>query len=81
MEHLIRVRTVLQQLNTNLVKYRVHAVEVRGIYVAPMEQHRFPWAQTHEELFISWSEYEKSHPFEGYLETNVGKLLGENATW
>jgi hypothetical protein len=30
-----------------------------------MEQYIFPWAQTYEELFISWSEYEKIHPFEG----------------
>jgi hypothetical protein len=63
MEYLIRAQIVLQQLNTSLVKYRAHVVEVKGIYVAPMEQHRFPWAQTCEELFISWSEYEKSHPF------------------
>jgi hypothetical protein len=63
MEHPIRARTVLQQLNTSLVKYQMHAMDIRGIHVAPMEQHRFPWAQTCEELFISWSEYEKSHPF------------------
>jgi hypothetical protein len=28
-----------------------------------MEEHRFPWAHTCEELFISWLEYEKIHPF------------------
>jgi hypothetical protein len=60
----IRARTMLQQLNSSLVKYRVHAVDIRGIYAALMEQHRFPWAQTCEELFISWTEYEKSHPFQ-----------------
>jgi hypothetical protein len=63
MEHAIRDQTVLQQLNTSLVKYRAHAVEIGGIYVAMMEQHRFPWAQTCEEKFISWSKYEESHPF------------------
>jgi hypothetical protein len=63
MEHPMKAQTVLQQLNTSLVKYRAHAVEIRGFYMAPMEQHRFPWAQTCEELFISWSEYEKIHPF------------------
>jgi hypothetical protein len=63
-EHPIRARTMLQQLNFSLEKYRAHAVDIRGIYAAPMEQHRFPWANTCEELFISWSEYERSHPFQ-----------------
>jgi hypothetical protein len=62
-EHPIRAKTMLQQLNSTLVKYRAHATDIRGIYAAPMEQHRFPWAQTCEELFINWSEYERSHPF------------------
>jgi hypothetical protein len=63
-EHLIKARTMLQQLNSILVKYRAHAVDIRGIYAAPMEQHRFPWAQTCEKLFVSWTEYESSHPFQ-----------------
>jgi hypothetical protein len=63
-EHPIRARAIMQQLNSSLVKYQVHAVDIRGVYVAPMEQHRFPWAQTCEDLFISWSEYERSHPFQ-----------------
>jgi hypothetical protein len=63
MEHPIKARAMLQQLSASLVKYRAHAVEIREIYVAPMEQHRFPYANTCEELFIKWSEYEKSHPF------------------
>jgi hypothetical protein len=49
----IRAQTMLQQLNSSLVKYQAHAVDIRGIYAAPMEQHIFPWAQTCEELFIS----------------------------
>ena len=44
--HPIRARAMLQQLNSSLVKYQMHAVDIRGVYVAPMEQHRFPWAQT-----------------------------------
>jgi hypothetical protein len=64
MEHPIRARTVLQDLNSNLVKYRMHVMDIRGIHAAPMEQHKFPWAQTCEELFISWYEYEISHPFQ-----------------
>jgi hypothetical protein len=63
LEHPISARAVLQQLSTSLVKYQVHAVEIREVYALPMEQHRFPYAQTYEELFISWSEYEKSHLF------------------
>jgi hypothetical protein len=64
MEHPIKAQTVLQQLNTSLVNYRVHVVEIRGVYAALMEQHKFPWAQTCEELFISCLEYDKSHPFQ-----------------
>jgi hypothetical protein len=63
MEHPIKARAMLQQLSASLVKYQAHAVEIREIYAAPMEQHRFPYANTCEELFIQWSEYEKSHPF------------------
>jgi hypothetical protein len=39
-----------------------HAVEIREIHSALMEQHRFPYANTCEDLFIKWSEYERSHP-------------------
>ena len=63
-EHSIRAWTMLQQLNSSLVKYWVNAVDIKGIYAAPMEQHRFPWDQTCEELFISWSEYKRIHPFQ-----------------
>jgi hypothetical protein len=63
MEHPIKARDFLQQLSASVIKYRAHAVENREIYAAPMEQHRFPYANTYEELFISWSEYEKRHPF------------------
>ena len=44
----IRARTMLQQLNSSLLKFQVHAVDIRGIYADPMEQHIFPWAQTCE---------------------------------
>jgi hypothetical protein len=63
MEHPIKARAMLRQLSVNLVKYRGHAVEIRDIYAAPMEQHRFPYAHICKELFIKWSEYEKNHPF------------------
>jgi hypothetical protein len=45
---------MLQQLSASLVKYTAHGVEIREIYAAPMEQHRFPYANTYEELFIKW---------------------------
>ena len=66
----IRAWTMLQLLNASLVKYRMHAVDIRGVYAAPMEQHRFPWAQSCEDLFISWSEYEESHPFQEIPQMN-----------
>jgi hypothetical protein len=62
MEHLIKAQTMLQQLSARIVKYRARAVEIREILSAPMEQHRFSYANTCEDLFIKWSEYEKSHP-------------------
>ena len=63
-EHPIRAKTMLQQLNYTLIKYRAHAADIIGIYAAPMEQNRFPWAHTCEELFIRWSDYERIHPFQ-----------------
>jgi hypothetical protein len=62
MEHPIKARAMLQQLSARIVKYRARAVEIREILSAPMEQHRFPYANTCEDLFVKWSEYEKSHP-------------------
>jgi hypothetical protein len=63
-EHLIRAKTMLQQLNSTLIKYGAHVVDIRRIYAAPMEQHKFPWAHTCEELFIIWSNYERILPFQ-----------------
>jgi hypothetical protein len=40
--HPIRARAMLQQLKSSLVKYQVHAVDIRGVYVAPMEQQQVP---------------------------------------
>jgi hypothetical protein len=60
MEHPIKAQAMLQQLSANIVKYHAHAIEIREIYSA--QQHIFPYANTCEDLFIKWSEYEKSHP-------------------
>jgi hypothetical protein len=61
---------MLKLINTSLVKYQVHAIDIREVYAAPMEQHRFPWAQTCEYLFICWSEYEESHLFQEISQMN-----------
>jgi len=62
MEHPIKAHTVLQQLSVKVVKYWAHAVEIKEILLASMDQHKFPYANTCEELFVKWSNYEKSHP-------------------
>jgi hypothetical protein len=62
MENPIKARTMLQQLSASIVKYWAHVVEIRNIHSTPMEKHRFPYANTCEDMFIKWSEYEKSHP-------------------
>jgi hypothetical protein len=62
MEHPIKARAMLQQLSASIVKYQAHAVEIREIHLAPMEQHIFLYANTCEDLFIKWSKYEKIHP-------------------
>ena len=64
MEHPIKAHAVMQQLSIKIVKYRELAVEVKEILSAPMEQHRFPYANTCEDLFIKWSEYENIHPLQ-----------------
>jgi hypothetical protein len=61
-EHLIKAQTVLHQLSVKVVKYRARAIEIKEILSALMDQHKFPYANTCKELFIKWSEYEKSHP-------------------
>jgi hypothetical protein len=62
MEHPIKARTVLHQLSAKVVKYQAQAVEIKEILSAPTDQHRFMYANTCEELFVKWSEYEKNHP-------------------
>jgi hypothetical protein len=70
-EHPIKAQALLQQLSASLVKYRAHVIEIKEIYAAPMEQHRFPYSNTCEDIFIQWLEYEKSHPLKRYLEMNL----------
>jgi hypothetical protein len=62
MEHPVKSRAMLQHLSARIVKYRAQEIEIREIRSAPMEQHRFMYANTCEDIFIKWLEYEKSHP-------------------
>jgi hypothetical protein len=62
MEHPIKPQIVLQQLSAKVVKYRSWVVEIKEIISSPMDQHRFSYANTCEELFVKWLEYEKTHP-------------------
>ena len=55
MEHMMKVHTVLQYLSAKVVKYWAQAVEIKEILSAPIDQHRFPYANTCDDLFIKWS--------------------------
>ena len=62
MEHPIKARAVLYWLSIKIVKYKEQEVEVKEILSTPMDQHRFLYENTCEDLFVKWLEYEKSHP-------------------
>jgi hypothetical protein len=55
MENPIKAQTMLQQLSARIVKYRAQAMEIKEILSAPMDQHRFSYANTCEDIFIKWS--------------------------
>jgi hypothetical protein len=62
MEHPIKAQTVLQQVSVKVVKYQAQAVEIKEVPSVSMDQHRFSYANTCKEIFVKWSEYEKTHP-------------------
>jgi hypothetical protein len=62
MEHSIKAHTTLQRLSAKVIKYREREIEMKETLSSLMDQHRFPYANTCEDLFIKWSEYEKNHP-------------------
>jgi hypothetical protein len=64
MEHLIKARAILQHLIAKIIKYREQEVEVKDTLSNPMDQHRFPYANTWKNIFVKWSEYEKIHPLQ-----------------
>jgi hypothetical protein len=55
MEHSFKARAVLQCLNAKMIRYRERAIEIKETLSAPMDQHRFPYANTCEDLFVKWS--------------------------
>jgi hypothetical protein len=63
-EHPIKSLAVLQCLSVKLIRYRERAVEIKEVFSAPMDQHRFPYANTCEDLFFKWAEYERNHPLQ-----------------
>jgi hypothetical protein len=62
MEHMIKARAVLQCLSAKMIRYREHEIEIKETLSSLMDQHRFPYANTCEDIFVKWSAYEKSHP-------------------
>jgi hypothetical protein len=62
MEPPIKSLAVLQCLSVKLIKYKEQAIEIKEVLSALMDQHRFPYANTCEDLFIKWSKYEKNNP-------------------
>jgi hypothetical protein len=64
MEPPIKSLVVLQHLSVKLIKYKERAIEMKEVLSAPMDQHRFPYANTCEDLFCRWSEYERNNPLQ-----------------
>jgi hypothetical protein len=62
MEPLIKSLTVLQCLSVKLIEYKERTIEIKEVLSSLMDQHRFPYANTCEDLFFKWSEYEKKNP-------------------
>jgi hypothetical protein len=62
MEHTIKAWTMLQELSAKVIKYLARAMEIKEILSALMDQHRFTYTKTCEEIFVKWSNYEKIHP-------------------
>jgi hypothetical protein len=61
-EHPIKALAFLQCLSIKLIRYRERAVEIKEVFFSPMDQHRFPYENTCEDLFFKWEDYEINHP-------------------
>jgi hypothetical protein len=44
-----------------MIRYREKEIEIKETLASPMGQHRFPYANRSEDLFVKWSEFEKNH--------------------
>jgi hypothetical protein len=64
MEPLIKSLVVLQHMSVKLIKYKEQAVEMKDVLSAPMDQHKFPYANICEDVFCRWSEYERNNPLQ-----------------
>jgi hypothetical protein len=62
MEPPIKALAVFRRLSVKLIKYKEQAVEIKEILSAPMDQHRFAYANTCEDLFFKWSECDRNNP-------------------
>jgi hypothetical protein len=70
MEHPIKSLPVLQRLSVKLIKCKEHVVEIKEVFSALMDQHRFPYENTCEYLFVTFLEYENNNPLEKHKRTN-----------
>jgi hypothetical protein len=50
MEHLIKAHTVLQHLSAKMIRYREREIDIKETLSAPMDQHRFSYANTCKDL-------------------------------
>ena len=55
METLIKALVVLQRVSVKLIKYKEHKVKIKEVLLTSMDQDRFPYANTCEDLFWKWS--------------------------
>jgi hypothetical protein len=61
-KHPIKALTFLQRLSVKLTRYIEREMETKEDFSTPMDPHRFPYANTCEDLFFKWVEYERNHP-------------------
>jgi hypothetical protein len=62
MEPPIKSLAFLQCLSVKIIKYKEHAIEIKKVISALMDQNRFPYENTCKDIFFKWSEYNRNHP-------------------
>jgi hypothetical protein len=63
-EGTIRTSIILEHVVAKMDKYRQCTREMREVLSAPMDQHRFPYMHTCEDLFSKWVDYDKENPLD-----------------